>query len=85
MTNKKFVNEPITREFSDGLVDDLREELVTELKQSTAAVQMKVDPYVLLKLGMNRLGLRTNYWERAAYAVAGYCAGIVTAAAICLQ
>lgn len=77
--NTNITAEPISKEFLEGLMEDLRDELTSEIRRNVAAVQMKVDAKSLMTLGLDRLGLKVNYWERAAYAVVGFCSGIATA------
>ena len=77
--NENFVNESLSKRDIEDLMHTLQRELVNELRKDVAAIQMKVDATSLMRVGLDRLGLKVNYWERAAYAVVGFCSGVATA------
>ena len=76
--NTTITEQPVTQEFVREIINELKDEVLTEVKSNIASIQMKVDAKSLMTLGMDRLGLKTNYWNRAAW----YAAGAATATVV---
>ena len=78
--NENITVAPLTKEMVEEVLHDLKDEMVKEMTASVASLQLKVDAKSLMKLGLDRLGLKTNYMERIAWAGGGFGLGLATAA-----
>lgn len=75
--NDNITNKELTQEFVHDTLEELKDEIVKEVKEEVTALRVNIDASKLLRVGLDQFGLKKNYWERGAWFAGGATATAV--------